>query len=185
MSKKIDTIADFILDTRRMGAYSLGEAIDKVSAQWRTDMRRNGLGVYRIRLERIEETTLPDSTENFSLAEFACKDGSPVPDEMRDDTLMLMANLEVLRKELGDKAIRIVSGYRSPEYNAKVGGSKGSKHMLAQAADIRVSGVQPKIVADTIERLIKAGDMQEGGLGRYAGFTHYDIRGKRARWGKN
>lgn len=55
MSKKIDTITDITLDTRRMGAYSLGEAIDQVSAKWRTDMRHNGLGVYRIRLERIEE----------------------------------------------------------------------------------------------------------------------------------
>jgi len=37
-------------------------------------------------------------------------------------------------------------------------------------------------VADAIEFLINTGMLKEGGVGRYNTFTHYDIRGTRARW---
>lgn len=43
--------------------------------------------------------------------------------------------LEVVRKVLGNRAITITSGYRSPELNAAVGGAKDSDHMLGLAAD--------------------------------------------------
>jgi len=90
--------------------------------------------------------------------------------------------LEVLRAELGDSQIQIISGYRTPEYNLKVGGAAKSQHMQARAADIRVRGFSPWQVHATIERLIKADEMPEGGLGLYKTFIHYDIRGKHARW---
>jgi len=35
-----------------------------------------------------------------------------------------------------DESIRVSSGYRSPELNKKIGGSKTSQHCLGQAADI-------------------------------------------------
>ena len=49
------------------------------------------------------------------------------------------------------------------------------------AADIAVKGVSPKEVADYIQN--KPGFV--GGLGRYQRFTHVDVRGKQARWGRS
>jgi hypothetical protein len=42
---------------------------------------------------------------------------------------------EPLRLAMG-KPIRCNSGYRSPEYNAKIGGAKGSQHTTAEAIDL-------------------------------------------------
>ena len=54
--------------------------------------------------------------------------------------------------------------------------------MLAKAADIKIPGMTPKEVKDTIEELIKSGKMVKGGVGLYRTFTHYDVRGRNARW---
>ena len=124
-------------------------------------------------------------TTHFTAEEFACKDGSAAPVQYYTSTQSLMLQLEVLREELGGVAVTITSGYRSPSYNESVGGAEHSKHLYAQAADIKVAGHSPEVVADTIEKLIAQGRMLEGGLGRYPNFTHYDVRGKRARWGSN
>lgn len=52
---------------------------------------------------------------------------------------MLVPFLEKLDKlrELFGKPIVITSSYRSPEYNAKIGGSINSQHCLGNAVDIR------------------------------------------------
>lgn len=121
-------------------------------------------------------------TVNFSLEEFACHDGTPVPPELIQTVKKLAENLEIIRKEVG-KPLKILSGYRTPAWNKRVEGAKSSNHMLGRAADITVEGIPPKAIADTIERLIKEGKLPPSGLGRYTGFTHYDIRGKNARWG--
>jgi len=121
-------------------------------------------------------------TENFSLHEFKCKDGSDVPNEYLPNVIELAKNLQVLRDEI-NKPITINSAYRSPKYNAKVGGAKNSQHLVAKASDLRVSGVTPRELANVIERLIKEGKMKQGGIGVYKTFVHYDIYfdGKRAR----
>lgn len=121
-------------------------------------------------------------TVNFSLEEFACHDGTPVPPELIQTVKKLAENLEIIRKEVG-KPLKILSGYRTPAWNKRVEGAKSSNHMLGRAADITVEGIPPKAIADTIERLIKEGKLPPSGLGKYTGFTHYDIRGKNARWG--
>ncbi len=120
-------------------------------------------------------------TNNFTLAEFACKDGTPVPSQYVPNTIKLAQNLQILRDTIR-KSIRITSGYRSPSYNRKVGGASKSQHMLGTAADIVVSGMSARTVAAKIEELIKSGKMKQGGLGRYNSFTHYDIRNYKARW---
>jgi zinc D-Ala-D-Ala carboxypeptidase len=48
----------------------------------------------------------------------------------------LQERLETLRHLIGDKPIRIVSGYRCPVHNKAVGGAPDSQHMYAAAADI-------------------------------------------------
>jgi hypothetical protein len=43
--------------------------------------------------------------------------------------------LQPLREHIGE-SIKVSSGYRSPDLNKKIGGSKSSQHCLGQAADI-------------------------------------------------
>jgi uncharacterized protein YcbK (DUF882 family) len=120
-------------------------------------------------------------TTNFSLEEFKCKDGSDIPNDVLPNIIELAKNLQVLRDAIG-KSITINSGYRSPKYNAKIGGVKNSQHVKGKASDLRVSGMTPKEVALVIEGLIEQGKMKQGGIGIYPNFTHYDIRGVKARW---
>jgi uncharacterized protein YcbK (DUF882 family) len=120
-------------------------------------------------------------TNNFSLNEFKCKDGGEIPNEVLKNISTLAQNLQVLRDAIG-KPITINSGYRSPKYNAKIGGVKNSQHVKGKASDLRVSGMTPKEVALVIEGLIEQGKMKQGGIGIYPNFTHYDIRGVKARW---
>jgi uncharacterized protein YcbK (DUF882 family) len=120
-------------------------------------------------------------TTNFSLEEFKCKDGSDIPNNVLPNIIELAKNLQVLRDAIG-KSITINSGYRSPKYNAKIGGVKNSQHVKGKASDLRVSGMTPKEVALVIEGLIESGKMKQGGIGIYPNFTHYDIRGVKARW---
>lgn len=121
-------------------------------------------------------------TANFRLDEFKCKDGSQVPAELLANVQELAANLQVLRDSLG-KPITIMSGYRTPAYNAKCGGEPKSQHMEAKAADIIVTGMKPTEVCNTIKLLVSSGKMKQGGVGLYDGWVHYDVRGTKARWG--
>jgi len=122
-------------------------------------------------------------TEHFDSTEFYCKDGTPCPNQYAHNLMDLAENLEVLRVDIG-VPIHINSGYRTPAYNAQIGGEPKSKHKLGMAADITAKGFTPKRLADRIELLIAQGKMLEGGLGRYKTFTHYDVRGTKARWSK-
>lgn len=119
---------------------------------------------------------------HFELSDFHSKDGVEVPERFRGNVQQVMDNLEVLQAAVGDKEITVVSGYRSCEHNCRVGGASASRHLCGQAADIRVERMTPRQVHDTIERLIEANKMDEGGLGLYNSFVHYDVRGTRARW---
>lgn len=120
-------------------------------------------------------------TKNFHLNEFNCRDGRVVPEKYLNNVIELAKNLQVLRDEIGEP-IHINSCYRPPDYNKRIGGAKNSQHLTASAADITAKSYTPKQLAAVVERLIKAGKMKQGGLGIYAGFIHYDIRGKKARW---
>lgn len=123
------------------------------------------------------------STANFKLTEFNCNDAAktPVPEAIRGNVQQVMEQLEVLRAELG-KSISVNSGYRTVEHNKAVGGESNSLHLCGMAADIRADGITPSTVHSTIEKLIAAGKMKQGGLGIYNTFVHYDIRGEKARW---
>lgn len=120
-------------------------------------------------------------TPNFSVWEFASKDGAPFPLEILRNLKKLAQELEVIRAEVG-KPIIINSGYRSPDHNSKVGGAKDSYHTKGKAADIKVSGLNSFELAQIIEKLISQGKLKQGGVGTYPTFIHYDIRGTKARW---
>lgn len=110
-------------------------------------------------------------SEHFKVKEFACKDGT---DAVLIDQ-QLVYYCEMIRGHFG-KPITVNSGYRTPAYNAKVGGASGSYHMRGMAADIVVSGVSPQRVAQYAEEIgVQA-------LHAYNTFTHIDTRPYRARW---
>lgn len=104
-------------------------------------------------------------SENFKLSEFECKDGSNL---VKVDS-ELIRKLQKLRTKLG-RPIKINSGYRTPTHNKNVGGAKGSQHLLGTAADIVVSGVYPKVVAQ------EAIALGFSGVKAYDTFTHVDTR---------
>ena len=120
-------------------------------------------------------------TKNFTQREFRSRDGAKMPLDVLENIKELACNLQVLRDFLGE-SIKVNSGYRSEAHNKAVGGVKTSKHTKGLAADIRVKDLDTDDLYLIIEALIKQGDMQEGGLGVYDTFVHYDIRGVRARW---
>lgn len=120
-------------------------------------------------------------TANFHRSEFECTDGSEMPLEVFNNVIEVAENLEVLRAHF-NTPVNINSAYRSPVYNRSVGGAVNSQHLSGKAADVVMDGITPSEVADAIEFLIDVGLMKEGGVGRYDTFTHYDIRGTKARW---
>ena len=122
-----------------------------------------------------------DLTKNFSKSEFECNDGSEMPQEVFDNVEVHAYNLQVIR-DFFDASVTINSAYRSPSYNKKVGGATKSQHLTGNASDITIKGYTPEVVADIIEGLIRIDAIEEGGVGRYNTFTHYDRRGTKARW---
>lgn len=120
-------------------------------------------------------------TENFKKKEFECSDGSEMPTDVQLNIAELAVQLEIIRAHF-NAPIKINSAYRSLEYNRSIGSNDSSQHVLGKAADIVVKGYTPDEVADALEFLIATGMIKEGGVGRYNTFTHYDIRGERARW---
>ena len=112
-------------------------------------------------------------SSHFKVREFACKDGS-------DAVLVaprLVMVLESIRAHFG-AAVTVSSGYRTPQYNAKVDGAAHSQHCYGTAADIVVKGQTPETVAAYARQLMP----DWGGVGVYKSFTHIDVREARADW---
>lgn len=120
-------------------------------------------------------------TEHFRWQEFSCHDGTEVPGRFKNNIRMLAERLEVIRAACGGAPMTILSGYRTPAWNKKVGGAENSMHKAGKAADVVVAGVSPAEVRKVIEDLIRAGKLANGGVGAYAKFTHVDC-GRPRRW---
>ena len=120
-------------------------------------------------------------TKNFKLSELEFSD--PIPAEKIANAIELLQNLQIIRDHF-QRPIVIISGYRSPERNAAVGGADKSQHLEAKAADIKIAGVPTEEIYNRIDKLISQGKIKQGGLGKYikSGFVHYDVRGTKARW---
>lgn len=120
-------------------------------------------------------------TNNFYLDEFTCKDESDISKEILFNIIDLANEMQEIRDVL-KASITVNSGYRSPNYNKKIGGASKSKHLLGQACDFTAKGFTPYEVAEILESLMQGGLIINGGLGEYDTFTHYDIRNTPARW---
>lgn len=115
---------------------------------------------------------------HFKVAEFACNDGSDLI--LLDKRLPQI--LQRIRNHFG-RPVRINSGYRTPAWNALVGGEKNSFHLRGMAADHKVDGVTPRALYNAINRGEVLGvDPDKIGLGLYKTFVHVDVRGYRGRW---
>jgi len=78
------------------------------------------------------------SLDELTASEVAARasiDNAPPP-EVTGNLVRLAQGLELVRTALGNYAVHVTSGYRSPRLNLMVGGSKHSMHMQGLAADI-------------------------------------------------
>jgi uncharacterized protein YcbK (DUF882 family) len=113
-------------------------------------------------------------SEHFKVKEFAQKD-------FRCDKVIVDSELINILEDIRahfNKPVNITSGYRTPEYNAKIGGVKNSQHTKGTAADIKVKGVP----ARKVQEYLKHKYWDRYGIGSYLTFTHIDTRAKKARW---
>lgn len=164
--KVAQAIVDALIGTETANATtsttSTEKAVDK-------EITTSEVDVKEYSLKKDGETYL---SPHFKVKEFACHDGS--------DKILISSNLvlllEKIRSNFG-KAVNITSAYRPADYNASVGGAKSSQHILGTAADITVSGVSPASVYTYCDKI-----NQNGGVGKYTGFTHVDVRNGKARW---
>ena len=134
----------------------------------------------------------------------ACRDGTPYPEAYEIRWAILKAELDTIREAFGGPLI-VVSGYRSPDHNASIGGAKASQHMEGRAVDLRplkknLSVGDINRLHDVVNTLLEQGKLPAvGGVGVYPlikdrrthllfpGFVHIDCRprpadGHIARW---
>jgi uncharacterized protein YcbK (DUF882 family) len=110
---------------------------------------------------------------------------SPPPKRLWKNIVATLRVVDEVRASFG-KPCRILSSYRSPDYNQAVGGASLSQHLEFNALDIVFDGVSPQRVYDQLIEWRKAGKFT-GGLGLYpsSGFVHIDTRGRNATWKGN
>lgn len=97
-------------------------------------------------------------SENFSLSEMVKSetalrydmDNTPGDSEIENLKVLCTKVLQPVREHYG-KGVKVNSGFRHPEVNAKVGGSKTSDHCKGQAADIEIPGVANADLAEWIK----------------------------------
>ena len=104
------------------------------------------------------------------------------PRNLWPDILPTLRVIDELRDRLG-APIRLLSTYRSPDYNRAVGGARQSYHMKFVAIDFACDQGKPDQWADALKDMRKAGVFR-GGVGVYpgSGFVHVDTRGYEANW---
>lgn len=115
------------------------------------------------------------SATYFEPSEFASKGNGKV----RVSREMIEA-LDRVRAAVGHP-LRITSGYRDPEHNARVGGAKHSRHMVGDAVDIDISRLNEAQRYTLMWHLLAEGFTS---FGSYAGstFIHADMRPKACIW---
>lgn len=161
-------------------------------------------------MERNQNTPV---SPHFTLKQFLCKQPGRYPKYIVLNEKLLL-KLEMILQKINEKGIHcqtfnIMSGYRTPYYNKKIGNVKYSRHLWGGAADIyidespkdqlmddlnrdgKISHKDAKILFNIIDSLYNKDVYSPflGGLAFYENtshhgpFVHVDIRGKRARWG--
>ena len=116
-------------------------------------------------------------SSNFKRSEFACGCGCGFTTVDAE----LLTVLEMIRKHW-NRPVIITSGCRCHRHNTYVTGNPDStsKHIQGIAVDFYVKGISPKKIYNWLDNLFP--DTYGIGDGSKKGFTHLDIRDKKARW---
>jgi len=114
---------------------------------------------------------------HLSWAELGCKDGTVYPEEFRATRAVELAKaFEAVREAVGAPII-IGSAYRTPDYNARVGGAKNSQHVQGRALDLYPpKGWTLHKFYAAIRKVALSHTSPIHGLGRYPTFVHIDVR---------
>ncbi|MEM6677981.1 MAG: D-Ala-D-Ala carboxypeptidase family metallohydrolase [Pseudomonadota bacterium] len=137
---------------------------------------------------RFFADALPD-VDKFEWREFLYKGASHAanglnadpPEALWQNVVPLARALQAFREAIG-KPVVLTSIYRSPEYNAAIGGAGRSQHMAFRAADFKVVGAgRPTDWARKL-RALRDDGVFSGGVGVYNSFVHIDTRGMTADW---
>ena len=156
-------------------------------------------------------------SEHFRLRDFLTHDQQSVWPKYLVLREELIDKLELVIDDLKQHGIRVehmtvMSGFRTPQYNAKGVGRKGgrakdSRHQFGDAADVfvdnnrdgrmddlnrdgRVDARDAAVIMAAVERVERAHPSLVGGVGLYRStrshgpFAHIDVRGSKARWGR-
>jgi uncharacterized protein YcbK (DUF882 family) len=87
----------------------------------------------------------------------------------------LVEAFEALRVKLGNKPLVVLSAYRHPQYNKKIGGALKSQHTEGRALDIRTpKGMTPRELFDVMVNLSNSTPIR--GIGLYKWGCHMDVR---------
>ncbi|WP_432408573.1 D-Ala-D-Ala carboxypeptidase family metallohydrolase [Wukongibacter sp. M2B1] len=124
-------------------------------------------------------------TENFNISEFKCRANGEVL--INAAVIDHIQRLQILR-EWYNRAINVNSGYRTPEYNKKIGGATNSFHMQGIASDIALpqefygfsKDRQNEFLSNIKNKWLELckGVGLGGGVGFYDTFIHLDSRPK-------
>lgn len=101
-------------------------------------------------------------TKNFTLEELVKSETALRKGLPNEPTAEIEVNLKQLAEKVLQpvrdhygKGVKVNSGYRSPDVNAAVGGSRTSDHCKGQAADIEIPGVPNAELAEWIAKNLK------------------------------
>lgn len=78
--------------------------------------------------------------------------------------------------------IHIISGYRDPAHNVRVGGTKHSRHLRSDAVDINLHGLTSLQRHALIWHLLAEGFTSFGSYARSPNMLHADMRPKARVW---
>ena len=96
----------------------------------------------------LAEVTRSDSAKRNGISNM------PTPEHIENFKLLAENIFEPIREHFG-VPIRISSGYRSKELNAKIGGSETSQHCKGQAVDIDMDGTSNGVTNANVFNYIK------------------------------
>jgi len=116
---------------------------------------------------------------HLSWAELECKDGTPYPQAFIDDgRVEIVAALFEAIRSLVDGPLTVLSAYRTPAHNRRIGGAPNSQHVEGRALDLRPPAGMA--VADFYATIVAAPLPDLGGIGLYltGRFVHVDVRAR-------
>lgn len=194
----------------RIGMYYLGTWPFEKGGTPKTPAYANPSGFIEVTPENADTQI----SAHFRLRDFLTKDQPNVWPKYLLLNPKLLDKLELTIDELEAmghhvRRVRIMSGFRTPNYNVHGGNTAGraglSRHMYGDASDIfidndgnstmddlngdgRVDARDAEVIQSAVERVERKTPSLVGGVGVYSAccghgpFTHIDVRGYRARW---